>query len=79
MPKRLSMAMPSNQWSSRFPPTSRRAGVTRTSAPLSQRGSSPTTGRLSTAVSSLRLVKPSRVSVVEVCDIAVAMVEQCTV
>src|SRR5258705_25 len=38
MPKRLSIAMPSNQWSSRFPPTSRRAGVTRTSAPLSQRG-----------------------------------------
>ena len=35
---------------------------------------SPTTGSLSTAVSSSRLVKPSRVSVFDVCDIAVAMV-----
>jgi hypothetical protein len=67
--------MPSNQWLSRRPPTSSRAGVTRTSAPASQPGTAPDTGRLSTAVSSSRLVKPSRLSVFVVCDIAVAMVE----
>ena len=40
------MARPSNQWSTRRSPASNLAGVTRTSAPVSQAGSAPLTGRL---------------------------------
>ena len=69
------MARPSNQWATRRPPISNRAGVTRTSAPLSQAGSSPVTGSRSTDVSSSRLWKPSRWSVAAVCESEVAMVK----
>ena len=74
-PKRLSVARPSNQWSTRRSPTSSFAGVTRIRAPVSQAGSSPSTGSESTATSSSWLVKPSRRSVPFACDIAVLMVK----
>ena len=74
-PKRFSAARPSNQWPMRLSPTSSFAGVTRMSEPVSHAGTSPCTGRRSTAVSSSWLWKPRDGSVVGTCESAVAMVD----
>jgi hypothetical protein len=55
----LSIAKPSNQWLTLRRAKSICAGVTRTSAPRSQRGTSPLTGSASTRTSSVWSAKPS--------------------
>src|SRR5215208_5268628 len=59
MPKRWSIAKPSNQWFIVCSPTSHFAGPVRTSAPCSQSGSRPSRPRRSTRVSRSSDSKPA--------------------
>ena len=60
MPKRCSIARPSNQCRYRSGPTSKRPGPLRSRVPASHEGSVPWSGRAATSVSRSSVVKPRR-------------------